>query len=164
MAFQKSILSLASVSSSRTTLGKYSDCSSSRHSDASSIRSRASSISSYTTVSSYGYMDDIPKLVKTPWEAERSTKSYIPRTRRPAPRNFPSRFFERLPDEVYQCIVTQLGETYFSDEFGTCTTCYMKDLHSLTLTSRGWERSSRRKLYVDVDLLCCPFFNSFQIF
>lgn len=153
MAFHKSILSLASASSSRTTLGKYSDCSSSRHSDDSSMRSRASSVSSYTTVSSYGYMEDVPKLVKTPWEAERSSKSYVPRTRRPASRTFPSRFFERLPEEVYQCIVARLEGSYFGDKFGTCTTCYMKDLHSLTLTSRDWERSSRRNLYVGVDLI-----------
>jgi hypothetical protein len=146
MAFQKSILSLASASSSRTTLGRYSDSSSSRHSDDLSMRSRASSVSSYTTVSSYGYVDDIPKLVKTPWEAERSSKSHIPRSRRPASRNFPSRFFENLPDEVYHCILAQLEECYFDDRFGTCTACYMKDLHSLTLTSRNWERSSRRQL------------------
>lgn len=124
------------------------------------MRSRASSISSYTTVSSYGYMDDIPKLVKTPWEAERSTKPYVQRSRRPATRNFPSRFFEKLPDEVYQCIVAQLEESYFSDRFGTCTTCYMKDLHSLTLTSRGWERSSRRKLYVYVNPIRLYFTNT----
>ncbi|TID25210.1 hypothetical protein E6O75_ATG04415 [Venturia nashicola] len=111
------------------------------------MRSRASSFSSYTTISSYGYTDDVPKLVKTPWEVERSKRSYVPRLRRPAARTLPSRFFEKLPEEVYQCIVAQLEESYFSDEFGTCTTCYMKDLHSLMLTSRDWERVSRRKLY-----------------
>ncbi|KAE9987893.1 hypothetical protein EG328_001320 [Venturia inaequalis] len=147
MPFQKTILSLASASSSRITFGKYSDCSSSRHSDASSIRSRASSIGSYTTISSYGYLDDTPKLVKTPWETKGSIKSNVPRSRRPASRSIPSRSFEKLPEEVYQFIIAQLEESYFSDKFGTCTTCYMKDLHSLTLTSRGWERASRRKLY-----------------
>lgn len=97
-------------------------------------------------------MDDVPKLVKTPWETERWSKSHIPRSRRPASRNFPSRFFEQLPDEVYQCIVAQLEASYFNDENGTCTTCYMKDLHSLTLTSRDWGTSARRQLYVSESL------------
>jgi hypothetical protein len=154
MAFQKSILSFASASSSSTTLARYSDTSSSHHSDGSSMRSRASSISSYTTVSSYGYTDDIPKLVKTPWEAERLSKSYIPRNRRPASRTFPSRFFEQLPDEVYQCILAQLEGCHFNDGSGTCATCYMKDLHTLTLTSRNWERSSRQQLFVIANLAC----------
>ncbi|QDS75556.1 hypothetical protein FKW77_005734 [Venturia effusa] len=147
MASQKTSRTSASASSSRTAVGRSLDSSSSRHSDASSMRSRASSISSYTTVSSYGYVDDKPRLVSTPWDAERSTRSHVQLLQRTTSRTFPSRFFEKLPDEVYQCIVAQLEKSYFSDNFGTCITCYMKDLHSLTLTSRGWERHSRRKLY-----------------
>ena len=70
------------------------------------------------------YFDDIPRLVKTPWEADRTMRATMPRStarNRPATsRSLPERFFREMPDEIYECIVAQLQVLYFSDSAGTC--------------------------------------------
>jgi hypothetical protein len=54
----------------------------------------------------------------------------------------------RLPASVYACILDQLQTLHegpASHQFG-CVTCYQRDLHSLALTNRSWERAVRSKL------------------
>jgi hypothetical protein len=98
------------------------------------------------------YFDQAPRLVKTPWEADRSMRAAMPRyTRRPATgRSLPERIFREMPDEIYECIVRQLENSYFSDAAGTCLNCYMRDLHSLSLTSHMWYRAARQQLYAKI--------------
>jgi hypothetical protein len=137
MSLRDSIISFASASS---TLSRYST--------GTSMGSRRSSVASYNSLSSYGTLfDEPPKLVKTPWEAERSKRSYIPRNRRPSTaKSLPPRIFEQLPDEIYACILQQLEKTYFTDAAGSCTSCYMRDLYHLALTSHRWLWPTRHQL------------------
>lgn len=55
-------------------------------------------------------------------------------------------FRGRLPSEVYDCILDQLQLLHTTPYAEGCTTCYMRDLYSLTLTSRVWEKAARSKL------------------
>ena len=103
------------------------------------------------------YFDDIPRLVKTPWEADRTMRATMPRStarNRPATsRSLPERFFREMPDEIYECIVAQLQVLYFSDSAGTCISCYTRDLYNLALTSTTWYRAARRQLYAQIWLV-----------
>ncbi|KAL1958223.1 hypothetical protein VTO42DRAFT_4731 [Malbranchea cinnamomea] len=64
----------------------------------------------------------------------------------------PSVFSGRLPAEVYDCILLHLEQLHTAPHQEGCTTCYMRDLYSLTLTSRAWERAARSKLYNKINL------------
>ncbi|KAL6711174.1 hypothetical protein ACN47E_005705 [Coniothyrium glycines] len=51
-----------------------------------------------------------------------------------------------LPREVYDCIIAQLEQIYML-QHGTYQQCYLKDLHSLALTSRAWDKAATVRLY-----------------
>lgn len=53
---------------------------------------------------------------------------------------------KHLPQEVYDCVLTQLQLLHLSPTADGCLTCSMRDLHSLALTNRAWERAVRSKL------------------
>lgn len=55
-------------------------------------------------------------------------------------------FTNRLPDEVYECILSHLWSLHISSCTEGCLTCYMRDLYSLSLTDRAWEKAVRGKL------------------
>ncbi|KAF2431174.1 hypothetical protein EJ08DRAFT_587787 [Tothia fuscella] len=145
MSLLESFISLTSVSS-KTTL--------SRPSTATSWNtklSRRSSTSSYNTLFKSGAnFEDVPTLVRTPWELERFRRSNVSRNKPPTPRSLPAHIFQNLPEEIYLCILQQLECSYFDDWAGTCTSCYVKDLHNLAFTSRAWEKSARRQLYTKI--------------
>lgn len=53
---------------------------------------------------------------------------------------------KRIPQEVYEAILSQL-ETLHSDRLAPgCPTCFMRDLVSLQRTNRTWDKAVRRKL------------------
>jgi hypothetical protein len=142
LSLRESLASLTTVSTSGTTLPT-------RPSTAGSFSSRRSSMTSFNSMSSYDNFEVVPKLIRTPWEADRSKRSYSSTRKRPSTAaSLPARIFRDLPVEIYDCILAQLEQSYFCESVGTCTACYMKDLSSLALTSRTWERSAQRKLYV----------------
>ncbi|RMZ71430.1 cyclin domain F-box [Pyrenophora seminiperda CCB06] len=50
--------------------------------------------------------------------------------------------------EVYDCIVAQLEQIYMhNNDDQACPSCYLRDLHSLTRTSRVWSRAANATLY-----------------
>lgn len=51
-----------------------------------------------------------------------------------------------LPQEVYDCILSHLQCSHLAPHCQGCITCYMRDLYSLALTSRAWEKAVRGKL------------------
>lgn len=89
---------------------------------------------------------EMPRLTKTPWELERYKRNSIWR-RTPNEALFPRRIFEQLPRSVYDCILTQLELIYFSQN-QPCPACYLRDLRSLSLTSRAWDRATTLQMYV----------------
>ena len=102
-----------------------------------------------------------PKLVKTPWEADRSKRAFsrqwaqdqesqdgpgtLQRARKPS---LSAGVFKRLPREVYDCILRQLEQLHFAQPEGACLSCHLADMVSLCLTSKAWEPRARRSLYV----------------
>ncbi|KKZ62577.1 hypothetical protein EMCG_02985 [[Emmonsia] crescens] len=56
-------------------------------------------------------------------------------------------FSRPLPQEAYDCILSHLKYSHLASNCEGCLTCYMRDLYSLALTSRAWEKAVRGKLY-----------------
>lgn len=54
--------------------------------------------------------------------------------------------FKRLPQEVYDTILNQLEILHTGSHQHGCLTCFQRDLHALSLTSRVWEKAVRAKL------------------
>jgi hypothetical protein len=105
-----------------------------------------------------------PKLVKTPWEADRSKRAFSRQWRQEREQetepgtlqrsstgrkpSLSAGVFKRLPPEVYDCMLRQLELLHFSQREGACLSCYLADVMSLCLTSKAWEWRARRSLYV----------------
>jgi hypothetical protein len=53
---------------------------------------------------------------------------------------------KQLPSRVYECILNQLQSLHDGSYQSGCVTCFQRDLHSLALTSRAWEKAVRSKL------------------
>lgn len=66
--------------------------------------------------------------------------------------NPPPPLFRRLPQAIYDCILQHLRTAHLTVSSTSCATCYMRDLCSLALTSRAWDRAVRTRLYV---IPCC---------
>lgn len=104
------------------------------------VASRTSSVSSYKTnyttstapttayspsspTSSYRHFDSIGSVPKYPEAVQR-----------------------RIPQEVYDVILDQLEHLHKDPHQTGCTTCFQRDLHALSLTSRSWEKAIRGRL------------------
>ncbi|KAI9778906.1 MAG: hypothetical protein M1835_004818 [Candelina submexicana] len=55
--------------------------------------------------------------------------------------------FKRLPQEIYDCVLQHLRVVHLDPLSPSCATCYLRDLYSLALTSRLWDRAVRAQLY-----------------
>ncbi|KAL1389670.1 hypothetical protein HDK64DRAFT_336722 [Phyllosticta capitalensis] len=55
--------------------------------------------------------------------------------------------FRQLSKEIYACIMRQLEVLHFGKGANSCTACYLRDLHSVSLTSRVWDKASRAHMY-----------------
>ncbi|KAL1971230.1 hypothetical protein VTN77DRAFT_182 [Rasamsonia byssochlamydoides] len=71
----------------------------------------------------------------------------------PEPEPEPEPAIKRLPSKVYECILTQLQSLHEGAYQSGCVTCFQRDLHSLALTSRAWEKAVRSKLYNRIHIL-----------
>ncbi|KAF2687225.1 hypothetical protein K458DRAFT_386050 [Lentithecium fluviatile CBS 122367] len=87
----------------------------------------------------------VPHLTRTPWELERykrhsvwkrTTKEYV----------YPPQTFKKLPREVYDCVVEHLEQLHLGQD-QSCSSCYLKDLYHLSLTSRAWDRAATLQMY-----------------
>ncbi|PWY76286.1 hypothetical protein BO70DRAFT_398155 [Aspergillus heteromorphus CBS 117.55] len=61
--------------------------------------------------------------------------------------------FKRIPQEVYDVILDQLQDLHTGPNQTGCLTCFQRDLHSLSLTCRPWEKAVRAKLYNHIDII-----------
>jgi hypothetical protein len=77
-----------------------------------------------------------PHLVRTFWELQRHKRQRPSKT---AEHEFPVAIFQSLPREVYECIVTQLELLHLRQD-DPCSACYLKDLWSLSLVNRAWNK------------------------
>jgi hypothetical protein len=90
-------------------------------------------------------VDDVPHLTRTPWEVERYKKNSTWRRSGPD-KEFPSHIFKNLPREIYECIVGHLERIHLQHD-QACPSCYLRDLCSLSLTSRAWDRAATLQMY-----------------
>lgn len=90
-------------------------------------------------------------MTKTPWELERHKKRVAAKRSHP-PYKFPAHFFEKLPKQVYDCIVVQLEQIHLRKDHA-CPSCYLRDFHSLVLTSRAWDKAATAGLYRKIPVL-----------
>lgn len=99
--------------------------------------------------------ESVPAFEKAPWEMhgqpERPLSMFsIPsgglRFHSKTKSVMQPRIFQMLPREVYACILQQLEVLHFGTDAQSCTTCYLRDLYNLALTSRAWDKAARNKL------------------
>lgn len=104
--------------------------------------SRSPSISSYSS----NYSSSTAPTVYSPTSPTSPHFSYRA-FKNPSPPPKPSEpASKRLPPNVYDCILTQLQSSHEGSYQSGCVTCFQRDLHALSLTSRAWERAVRSKL------------------
>jgi hypothetical protein len=88
----------------------------------------------------------VPRLTRSPWKFERHMRHSVWK-RTTMKCGLSSLFFKNLPREVYDCVVEQLEQLHLGQD-QSCTSCYLKDLYHLSLTSRAWERAATLQMYV----------------
>lgn len=114
------------------------------------MSSKRSSVTSYSSISSNGSsLDIVPTLTKTPWELDRYKRHTIARRTRPIGL-LPPHFFQKLPREIYDCILQQLQSVHFDDTPQACPSCYLRDVRNLALTSRAWDKAARQHMYRNI--------------
>ena len=60
----------------------------------------------------------------------------------------PRPIFQGLPPEIYDCVIQQLRVVHEDPASQSCQTCYLRDLCSLALTSRGWDKAVVKRMWV----------------
>lgn len=109
--------------------------------------SRRSSASSYASAGSntslYSHYSTAQGTNTTSLPSRPSSLTNIQRLRSANP---PPPLFKRLPPAIYECIFQHLRTIHLSVSSTSCVTCYMRDLCSLALTSRTWDRAVRTRL------------------
>ncbi|KAL8848476.1 MAG: hypothetical protein Q9221_006528 [Calogaya cf. arnoldii] len=65
----------------------------------------------------------------------------------------PPPVFQRLPPEIYDCILRQLAVFHKEPSSMSCETCHMRDLCALALVDRAWDRAVRPQLYGKIHIV-----------
>lgn len=117
--------------------------------------------SSFTSNGSFNLAqeDGRPTLVQTPWELRRDKKlQKLPRSVDPRRQSmpmtliakleyqFPRKYFQNLPKEIYEKIIEHVELSYFDNQEGGCVTCYLHDMYNICLTSRPWLVAATRRM------------------
>lgn len=112
----------------------------------SSYTSLASSLGSSATTYTYSSAQSLPaSLISQPSSYSSPIKVRPRAQRRP--------FFKILPLEVYDCILLQLRIIHEDPQSQSCQSCHLRDLWSLSLTSRTWDKAVVKRLLVIAALL-----------
>ena len=62
--------------------------------------------------------------------------------------------FQGLPPEVYDCILQQLRVLHEDPASQSCQTCHLRDLCSLALSSRAWDKAVVKRMLVNAASHC----------
>ena len=54
--------------------------------------------------------------------------------------------FRGLPPEIYDCVLQQLRRSHEDSTSQSCQTCHLRDLCSLALTSRAWDKAVVKRM------------------
>ncbi|KAK2765606.1 hypothetical protein FQN54_008460 [Arachnomyces sp. PD_36] len=116
-----------------------------------SVPSRSSSASSYVSTNSTYSTSTVPTIY-SPTSANSSFLAFKA-AQQQAPPQPQGSMPKHLPQEVYDCVLTQLQYLHTGPNADGCLTCSLRDLHALALTNRAWERAVRAKLYNKIHIL-----------
>ncbi|KAH6545739.1 hypothetical protein HBI81_008770 [Parastagonospora nodorum] len=89
---------------------------------------------------------ETPHITKTSWWGLERHRRQRPET---AKSRLPANMFRHLPREIYDCIIAQL-EIIHLDQERPCSACNLRDLHSLSLVSRAWDKATVTPMYRNV--------------
>ena len=104
-----------------------------------SYASTASNSNSFTTAYTYSSPPTSPGSLFSHYS---NSSSQLRAQWKPPPRAF----FQNLPPEVYDCILQQLRVFHEDPRSQSCQTCHMRDLCSLSMTSRAWDKAVVKRL------------------
>ena len=105
----------------------------------SSSASIAPSVASSATSFSYSTAPSSPSSLKSrPSLPSSQSQLHLKTSHRPV--------FRGLPPEIYDCILQQLRESHEDSTSQSCQTCHLRDLCSLALTSRAWDRAVVKRM------------------
>ncbi|KAL8758775.1 MAG: hypothetical protein Q9199_001250 [Rusavskia elegans] len=65
----------------------------------------------------------------------------------------PPPVFQRLPPEIYDCILRHLAVFHKEPSSMSCETCHLRDLCALALVDRAWDRAVRPRLYGKIHIV-----------
>ncbi|KAL8674065.1 MAG: hypothetical protein Q9168_001525 [Polycauliona sp. 1 TL-2023] len=65
----------------------------------------------------------------------------------------PPPVFQRLPPEIYDCILRHLAVFHKEPSSMSCETCRLRDLCALALVDRAWDRAVRPRLYGQIHII-----------
>lgn len=103
-------------------------------------------------------LDAVPELIKARFDiGEWSRKGSV--TSRQSRPSIVQQRFKKLPAAVQNCILEQLKVVHMDSTSTTCAKCHVRDLYNLSLTSRTWDKATRKALYhtlwlTDSDFSC----------
>ena len=122
-------------------------------SSANSTTSRES-FGSGMRMSSWGSKTSFDSMESINAQAQQRWPSY----QRPAPikalrKSRPGEMFATLPGEVLELILDELKKLHLGKGSESCATCWMRDLGSISLTSRKWHKFARTSLYEDIQIV-----------
>lgn len=107
-----------------------------------SMKSTGSSATTYT----YSTAPSTPVSLVSRRSPHSSQLQLRPKTlRRPV--------FQGLPLEIYDCILQQLRVLHEDPASQSCQTCHLRDLCSLALTSRAWDKAVVKRMYDRIHLV-----------
>ncbi len=104
-----------------------------------SYASTASNPNSFTTAYTYSSTPTSPGSL---FSHHSNSSSQVKARWKPPPRAF----FQNLPPEVYDCILQQLRIFHEDPRSLSCQTCHMRDLCSLSMTNRAWDKAVVKRL------------------
>ncbi len=110
-----------------------------RPSTSASYASTASNSNSFTTAYTYSSTPTSPGSL---FSNHSNSTNQLRAQWKPPPRVF----FQNLPPEVYDCILQQLRVFHEDPRSQSCQTCHMRDLCSLSMTSRAWDKAVVKRL------------------
>jgi hypothetical protein len=112
-----------------------------------SVESSPRSTFSGTRTPSWGSMTSVGTR---PDLSRKSAMSAAPVRRRASP---PNEIFSNLPVEVLQLVAEKLKDLHLDRASDSCSTCWMRDLCSISLTCHKWAQVAQAALYTDIQFV-----------